>query len=129
MENLKVEATKSTPAISFDATTGLLELTGKSYPENAAKFFSPVFEWMTAYLETQSPTKVHLNVKIIYLNSSSSKAFLNLFDMLDNYAGNGRSVVIDWHYHEEDETGLECGEEFQEDLESAVFNLVQITGD
>lgn len=129
MENFRVEATKSTPDISFNAAMGVLEITGKSYPENAAKFYGPVFEWMTAYLETQKPSKVHMIVQIIYLNSSSSKAFLNLFDMLDHYAGEGRSVVIDWHYHTEDETAQECGEEFQEDLESAVFNLVEIAED
>ncbi len=38
----------------------------------------------------------------------------------------GRKVVIDWLYRAEDDTALECGEEFKEDLGAAIFNLVKI---
>lgn len=127
MENLKVEATKSTPSIFFDGQRGVLEISGKSYPENAAKFYAPIFEWVSSYLETTDPAIVQMTLEIIYLNSSSSKVLLNLFDMLDRFAMRGRKVVINWRYHEEDETALECGQEFKEDLESTIFNLVEIT--
>lgn len=126
MENLTVEATKSTPSIFFDAQRGNLEIRGKSYPENAAKFYAPVFEWLNSYLQAYDTATVQVTLEIIYLNSSSSKALLNLLDMLDRAAKSGREVVISWRYHEEDETALECGEEFKEDLESAVFNLVKM---
>ena len=126
MENLTVEATKSTPYIFFDAQRGILEIRGKSYPENAAKFYAPVFEWLNSYLQANDTATVQVTLEIIYLNSSSSKALLNLLDMLDRSAKSGQGVVIDWRYHGEDETALECGEEFKEDLESAIFNLVNI---
>jgi hypothetical protein len=126
MTNLILEATKSTPAIRFDATEGVLEIKGKSYPENSAKFYGPILDWICAYLETSRATGVQLSLELVYLNSSSSKALLNLLDMLDRSAKGGRNVVINWRYHEEDDTALECGEEFKEDLESAVFNLVRI---
>jgi hypothetical protein len=32
---------------------------------------------------------------------------------------------VNWVYEEDDEDALEFGEEFQEDLESVTFNLVQ----
>ena len=67
-----------------------------------------------------------LNLEIIYLNSSSSKILLNLFDMLDDAARRGQEIVINWRYHEESETALECGEEFAEELTTAKFNLVMI---
>jgi hypothetical protein len=126
MENLIVEATKSTPSIFFDAQRGNLEIRGKSYPENAAKFFAPVFEWLNSYLQANELATVRVTLEITYLNSSSSKALLNLLDMMDRSAKKGREVFIQWRYHEEDETALECGEEFKEDLESAVFSLVKI---
>jgi hypothetical protein len=127
MDNLTVEATNSTPSILFDAQSGTLEIRGRSYPENAAKFYAPVFEWLKSYLDSTNPAIVEVTLEIIYLNSSSSKAVLNLMDILDRSAAGGREVVINWLYHEEDETALECGEEFKEDLASAIFNLVQIT--
>jgi hypothetical protein len=126
MENLIVEATKSTPSLFFDAQAGFLEIKGKSYPENAAKFYAQIFEWVGSYLESTDQTGVRLTLEIIYLNSSSSKALLNLLDLLDSSAKRGREVVITWRYHAENETALECGEEFKEDLESAIFNLVEI---
>jgi hypothetical protein len=127
MENLTVEPTKSTPSIFLDAQRGTLELKGKSYPENAAKFYTPVLEKIRSFLDSINPPHLEVTLEIIYLNSSSSKAILNLLDMLDGFARSGREVVINWRYHEEDETALECGEEFKEDLEFAVFNLTPIT--
>lgn len=126
MENLTLEATKSTPSVFFDAQGGILEIKGRSYPENAAKFFAPIFAWVSTYLQSPDTSAVQMTLEIGYLNSSSSKAFLNLFDMLEQSAVGGRKVVIDWRYHEEDEVALECGEEFKEDLEAAVFNLVKM---
>ena len=127
MDDLKIEATKSTPGIFFDAQRGVLDIKGKSYPENAAKFYGPVLDWVGAWLDSTEDSNVRVNVEIIYLNSSSSKAFLNLFGILDRRAQTGRSVEINWYYHEENETALECGEEFIEDLEAVKFNLVKIT--
>jgi hypothetical protein len=127
MENLKLEATKSTPSVFFDAQGGILEIKGRSYPENAAKFFAPIFAWVGAFLHSPDTSAITMTLEIGYLNSSSSKAFLNLFDMLEESAAGGRKVVINWLYHEEDEVALECGEEFKGDLEAAVFNLVKMT--
>lgn len=128
MDDLKIEATKSTPYVHCNALEGVLEIKGKSYPENAAKFYAPVFEWVKSYIGSGSPLIIQVTLEIIYLNSSSSKALLNLLDILDLAAGAGKKVIVDWRYHEEDETALECGEEFKEDLESVAFNLVAITG-
>jgi hypothetical protein len=129
MDDLRLEATKSTPAIHFDAKDGVLAITGKSYPENAAKFYGPILEWIDRYLDSNEDGNVVVNLEIVYLNSSSSKAFLNLFDILDRFAKKGRNVVINWRYHEENETALECGEEFIEDLQALQFNLVKITAE
>ncbi|MCA1961014.1 MAG: DUF1987 domain-containing protein [Desulfomonile sp.] len=126
MDNLVVEATKSSPYISFDAGKGLLEIKGKSYPENAAKFYSPVFDWLNEYLDTVTDQAIQVNLEIIYFNSSSSKVFLNLFDMLDRAVKNGKKITIDWRYHTENDTARECGEEFMEELEAVKFNLVEI---
>jgi len=129
MESLFIGATKSPPMVRFDADAGLLEIAGKSYPENASKFYTPVFHWINEYLKTVSPQPIRLNLEIIYLNSSSSKVLLNLLDILDQAAGDGREIVINWRYHEDNETALECGEEFAEEIGNALFNLVKIDND
>ncbi len=70
-----------------------------------------------------------IDMEIIYFNSSSSKALMNLFDLFEEAAQSGKQIQINWRYHEENDTALECGEEFKEDLEAVEFNLVKISED
>jgi len=128
MENFALEATRSTPAVHFDAATLLLEMKGESYPENSAKFFGPMVEWVTAALAHNADTPLVMNLELAYFNSSSSKILFNLFDTLDKAAASGRPVTINWRYLEENEMALECGEEFQNEVANAVFNLVPLGG-
>jgi hypothetical protein len=123
MEDLLIEATKSSPEVRFQAASGRLRLSGESYPENAAKFYTPVFAWLEEFLASGSG-KVTMDIDVSYFNSSTSKALMNLLDMLQDAHAAGREVEVNWHYHEENETALECGEEFREDLFDLPFNLV-----
>ena len=120
------DQTKSTPWIHFDPQQNHLQIKGESYPENSAKFYTPMLEWLDAYLNNSSTQKVHVDVELIYFNSSSSKVFMNFFDRLEEAAQNGVQVEINWMYHQDNDTALECGEEFQEDLEKVTFHLLQI---
>jgi hypothetical protein len=129
VENLAIEATKSSPYIHFDASTGLLEIKGKSYPENAAKFFAPLFSWLKEYLSSSACDPVTMDMGLIYFNSSSSKALMNLLELLEEAASNGRQIVVNWYYHEENDTILEAGEEFKDEVSSLDFNLVEISDD
>jgi len=125
MNNLVVEATKYTPEIFFDCENHVLGIRGKSYPENTSVFYSPVFEWLEEYLEKAEKEKITVNMELIYFNSSSSKILMDFCDVLDAAASDGKNITVNWVYEEDDEDALEFGEEFQEDLESVTFNLVQ----
>jgi len=124
MENLDIKATKYTPAIHFDYQQNVLEMKGESYPENTAEFYGPVISWLHHYLEVISSQKVRLDIELYYFNSSSSKVLLNILDLLEEAASQGKSITINWIYEEDDEDNQEFGEEFQEDLQSLTFNLV-----
>lgn len=124
MQELIIEASKSSPRIHFDPSAHVLEMRGESYPENAATFYAPVFTWLAAYLAGLGEEPVTVNLTISYFNSSSSKALMNLFDMLDDACRVGRRITVNWRYDPENETALECGEEFKEDVCDLPFNLV-----
>jgi hypothetical protein len=126
VENLVIEATKSSPYVRFDACSGILEINGKAYPENAAKFFSPLFSWLKELLALPQPEHLVVNMQMTYFNSSSSKAFMNFFEILDSARSSGKSVVVNWRYHEENDTALEAGEEFKDEVPGLTFNLVEI---
>ncbi len=120
------EQTKSTPWIHFDPQENRLQIKGESYPENSASFYAPMMEWLEDYLHNAGDSGIRVDVELVYFNSSSSKVFMNLFDRLEEAAKKGIHVKINWMYHEDNETALECGEEFLEDLDNVEFNLLPI---
>jgi len=126
MQNLMIKATKDSPEINFDCSTHVLEIKGKMYPEDAGKFYAPVFQWLNGYLDQLEDQECVVNLEIIYFNSSSSKALMNIFDLLDDAAANGKNITVNWKYREADENILDSGEEYQEDVENLTFNLIQI---
>ena len=51
MRELYIEKTKSTPEVRFDPQNNKLAINGQSYPENAFKFYEPIFTWLEEYLQ------------------------------------------------------------------------------
>jgi len=121
-----VEGTKSSPRIYFDPASRVLEISGESYPENCQRTYAPMFQWLQEYFNEQPQGLVTLNMEIRYFNSSSSRTFMNLFDLLDEQAAQGRPIEVNWRFHEENETARECGEEFMADVRDLCFTLTPI---
>jgi SiaC family regulatory phosphoprotein len=70
-KSLMLEETPKTPQIELNPFTGDFIFSGKSIPENAAKVYEPVLEWVTEYILHARPiTNVRLNLE--YYNTSSS---------------------------------------------------------
>lgn len=125
MNNLLIEKTQSTPYINFDSSECKLTISGESFPENAAKFYSPVLEWLKEYIDMiDSSIEVTMEYEIIYFNSSTSKIFMTIFDLLDRAVENGKKICVNWRCDEKNETAIECGEEFKEDLDVLPFNVI-----
>ncbi len=122
MNNYYVEPRKSSPEVNFDASTGVLRLTGESYPENTFDFYAPLLAWLQEFLDTTS-LPVRLVLQLSYINTGTVKCLLDLFDLLEEAAGNGRNVGIAWYYDPANERALETGEEFAEDLK-VPFELI-----
>ncbi len=125
MKILHIEATKYTPKIKLDADNGFLSFSGKSYPENTFDFYQPTLEWINAYFEEGTQKQTVIEMDIIYFNSSSSKLFFDLFDILEEAHDAGKDIMVRWLYDVENENALEAGEDFKEDFESLDFNLIE----
>lgn len=126
MQPFDVPATRSTPAVQLDPQSGLARITGSSFPENASRFYQPVFDWIQSYCQLllqQQNARLLLDLELVYLNSSSSKIMMLLFDLLEDTARQGADVAVIWRFHPENETAMECGEEFKEDLKQLVFTM------
>ena len=129
MKGLYIEKTKSTPEIQFDAHSCKLRIEGQSYPENAFKFYEPVFAWLDEHLrQIEQEVVLEIFFHMPYINTSSSKCVMMLLEKLDNAYKDGRKVAVRWSYDVENETALECAEEFKEDL-SVPFEINPVEGE
>ena len=124
MENLMIERTKSTPQIEFSYDRHQLSINGQSYPENAFNFYEPVTKWIDDYLALE-PEIIVVEIDISYINSSSSKCLTDILDKFEEAHQKGIQVKLNWYCNEENESELECAEEFLEDL---TFEHQIITG-
>jgi len=111
MNNISIEGTPKTPTVEFNAETGVLELSGRSIPENSIDFYIELLNWIEKYGETTSQ-KTELNMKLEYFNTASSKCILDVFKKLEGVAKAGKEVTINWFYEMDDEDMLEAGEDY-----------------
>lgn len=94
--------------------SGNLSMCGDSYPENSFKFFVPIIEWIKTYLANSSEP-LHLDLRLLYLNTSSVKGMMDIFDMLEQAHDEGKKVSVAWYYDAENERVAELANEFKED--------------
>jgi len=124
MDNYKQEGSKQTPEINFDASSGILEIMGRSIPENTFEFFNPVLEWLEEYAKSPAP-KTIVKVNLEYFNTSSSKYILEIFKRIKTILNDGNDVLVEWYYEEDDEEMMETGEDY-EDVSGLPFTLISI---
>ncbi len=111
--------------VNFDGGTGVLEISGKSIPENSLGFYQPLFSWLDSY--GQEPVaKTEVKIILEYFNTSSSKCLLDIFRKVESIKKAGKSdVVVLWHYEADDEDMQEAGEDYQS-LTGLPFTFIEI---
>ncbi len=122
MERLLIAATQKSPLIHMDADKGLIEIKGRSTPEDTDLVFGPILKWIQEYLKNPQK-KTIVNLHFEYFNSSTTKALMRLINHLvplskqDDY-----ELEINWLYFDEDM--LEYGQDFEE-LSGLDFNFIE----
>lgn len=111
MDNITIDGTPKTPKVDFSAENGVLELSGRSIPENSIDFYSQLLNWIDNYASAPKGT-TEMNMKLEYFNTSSSKCILDVFKKLENIKKSGNEVVVNWFYEADDEDMLEAGEDY-----------------
>ena len=126
MDKINIEGTPKTPAIKLDPEAGIIEISGRSIPENSIEFYKPVMDWLNEYAEN-AKSETAVNIILEYFNTSSSKCILDVFKKIEGIQKSGSSeMIINWHYEEDDEDMLEAGEEFAECV-SVPFDFIALS--
>lgn len=111
MEVIKIKGTDDTPSIILDKENEILEISGRSLPEDVTTFYEPILNWLDEYAENPNPKTVFA-FKLVYFNTASSKLLLDILMKLEEMHENGNDILIKWYYPEDDEDMEEAGEEY-----------------
>ncbi|WP_374351232.1 biofilm regulation phosphoprotein SiaC [Chitinimonas sp.] len=115
---LHLAKTQSTPAVEGHWGAGVLSMQGDSYPENSYELYGQVIGWVERYLaECERP--LTLELRLVYLNTSSIKVMMDIFDLLEDAHRQGRNVAVNWYYDPRNERVAELAGEFKEDCSFA----------
>jgi len=104
MENLEIEGSHKNffiPTVSFNAKTGICQISGESFLEDTVEFYRPLIDWVDEYIKTVKGP-LALIIKLSYFNTSSSRSLLDILNLLRDYEEVGGEVVVNWHFDEND---------------------------
>ncbi|MBI9063526.1 MAG: DUF1987 domain-containing protein [Marinilabiliaceae bacterium] len=124
METIIREGTPKTPYVRLDGENGLVEIKGRSIPENSVEFYKPLIDWLEKYGNDPS-NETNVNIQLEYFNTSSSKCILDIFKRLELIHKKGNPVEINWYYEEDDEDMFEAGEDYQSII-SIPFKMIEM---
>ena len=120
MARLHLAGTEKTPEVLFDTQVGTFQLEGCSIHENAERFFRPLIDQVELYIRQPAPQTI-VKLSLTYFNSSSSKYILDLLKLMDEIHLSGKgTVLMEWHYEQQDLDMEEAGQDYMSLLEMPV---------
>ena len=120
---LEKEKTGSTPYVLIDEGKGYMKIAGESYHENVIEFYKDVNDWLAGCFKNVREFFT-FDCEMTYFNSSTAKLLLNILLHLDDCAAEGQRITVNWITTDDNDIILECGEDFQEEMNHVEFNLV-----
>ena len=128
MENLFIQGDKEEfdiPSVSFDAETGVCEISGESYLDNTSEFYDRLFSWLDQYIkEVKKP--ITFSFKLTYFNTSSSKKILYIMLKLKEFIDQGGEVTANWYY---DKNDIEMEEDIEDLMMIAKLDVNMVPDD
>lgn len=121
--HMEKQKTTSTPYVLIDEEKSYMRLEGRCFHEKVAEFFMEVNEWLDSYLSSNFGLFT-FDCAIDYFNSSTTKLLHNMLLKMDKHVSAGKKVIVNWITTEDNDIMVECGEDFQEDVNNLEFNLV-----
>ena len=128
MAELNLSATSRTPAVTLDKTAASLKIKGESYPEDVNAFYTPIVQAVHHFFD-EGKDSLNVEIHLIYFNSSSARALIELLDVMEDHAANGASITIKWFCDHDDDITREFAEDVAMDMEHLNVIIADMTRD
>ena len=109
MNVLEIKETESTPYIKLDESSGILEIRGRSGPDDAVKFYQTLIDALDHSIH-KNKKLYKVNIALDFFNISSSKCLFDIFKRIKRM--NDKDLIINWFFESNDIDMLEAGEDF-----------------
>ncbi|MEQ9286291.1 MAG: DUF1987 domain-containing protein [Cyclobacteriaceae bacterium] len=124
MDGYFIRPTRVSPSIYFNPKKGLMDMRGRSCPENPLKFYDHLFDSLDKFV-SEGYTTLKTNMAFEYFNTSSSKCLYLYLKKLSVMHKMGKKVVVNWFYEDGDEDMYESGEDLSSFFH-VPFNFVKV---
>ena len=114
----------NTPYIKLDKENCKLTIIGKSYPEDASLFYTPLVEEIETCKNDLSKSKIIIKIALEIMNSVSAKY---IFHVIKNIYKSAKETEINWYYEADDDCMLEEGGYFKESFPNSDFKLIEVS--
>ena len=122
MERIKVHQGERTPKVLFDGNKGILNIRGRSIPEDTKEFYKAILDGIDEYAKgPQSLLSVTIDLE--FFNTPSARELLKIFKKLDG--AEFESEVL-WVYEVGDEDMEEAGRDYDDMVKSISFQFIEI---
>lgn len=118
------EGDKQKPYIGFDKESGLLTISGSSFPENADNIYTPILNWLNE-IDFNNLGKISLRISLKYYNTATSKKLFEIIKVLNDAYSHGHKAEVQWEYMSDDDDMFESGRYFSE-LVEIPFHFIEI---
>ncbi len=124
MENYTLTGDYKQPGVNLDAGKGIIEIKGRSIPEQTTKFYQPILDWVDSYIQNPAEETI-INYHLDYYNSSSKKYLLDILERFTPLHNSGKKITFNWYYEEDDDEAEDAGILYGELAEYPV-NLIPV---
>lgn len=122
ISNLYLEPTAKTPLIDLNKINGELLISGKSIPENAAKVYDEVMQWVSEYVRNPRPT-TNLRLNLEYFNTASSLWLAKIVKVLASIDNQDYTLLFHLYIHIEEYNTMDT-----DDLEETLSPFINLVG-
>lgn len=112
MEIIRLEATEDLPSVLFDGDKGLFEISKRSLPENAIRFYEPLIDYINEYLKSPKE-ETNIVLHFDYISTSSTKQIMKMIMLFDQLKQT-KKINLNWNYDKGDIDMMQTGSRLEQ---------------